>query len=132
MDTHAFERTGPLGRGVRLIAGMALLALFVQTWLDPTDWLQDTAPTSPGLWIGAAMCFYFLPGMLSKGFGRSWGRWPQLIVGLLALLAIVYHVARFGSWWGYPLGVLMFVLILYVTGHLGLSFVLAGILGHPA
>jgi hypothetical protein len=77
------------------------------------------------------MCFYFLRGVLNKGFGRSWGRWPQLMVGCLALVAIVYSLIFSGNWWGQPLGALMFVLILYVTGHLGLSFVLAGILGQP-
>jgi hypothetical protein len=53
------------------------------------------------------------------------------MVGFLALVAIVYSLIFSGNWWGQPLGALMFVLILYVTGHLGLSFVLAGILGHP-
>jgi hypothetical protein len=131
MAASTFEQPGRLGRGVRLVAGMTLLALFIETLLDPTDWLRETAPTSPGLWIGAAMCVYFLRGVPDKGFGRSWGRWPQLMVGVLALVAIVYSLAFSGNWWGQPLGALLLVLILYVTGHLGLSFVLAGMLGQP-
>jgi hypothetical protein len=131
METNTFERPGLLGRGVRLVAGMALLALFIETLLDPTDWLRETVPTSPGLWLGAAICFYVLRGVPDKGFRRSWGRWPQLMVGVLALVAIISNLARSGSWWGQPLGALLLVLILYVTGHLGLSFVLAGILGQP-
>ncbi len=86
-----FERPGIVGRGIRLTAGLGLLALFVATLLDPMNWLSNTAPTSLGLWFGAALSFYALRGVPDKGFGRSWGR---------------------------PLGTLIFVLILYVTGHL--------------
>ena len=131
MEANTFERPRVLGRGIRLAAGIGLLTLCIATLLDPMDWLRETVPTSPGLWFGAALCFYSLRGMLDKGFGRSWGRWPQLIVGLLAPVAIVYGLVFSGNWWGQPLGALIFVLILYVTGHLGLSFVLAGILGQP-
>jgi hypothetical protein len=110
---------------------MGFLILFVATLLDPMDWLREAVPTSPGLWFGAALCFYALQGMPDKGFERSWGRWPQLIFGCLALVAIVYSLIFSGHWWGRPLGALLLALILYVTGHLGLSFVLAGILGQP-
>ncbi len=131
MEANMLARPGIVGRGIRLAAGFGLLALFVATLLDPMDWLSNTAPTSLGLWFGGALSFYALRRVPDKGFGRSWGRWPQVIVGLLALIAIVYSLIFSGHWWGRPLGTLIFVLILYVTGHLGLSFVLAGILGQP-
>lgn len=131
MEANTFERPGVLGRGLRLAAGIGLLALFVATLLDPMKWLTETAPISPGLWFGAALCFYLLRGVPDKGFGRSWGRWPQVGVGFLALIAIVYNLVSSGNWWGRPLGALIILLIFYVTGHLGISFVLAGILGQP-
>jgi hypothetical protein len=83
------------------------------------------------MWLGAAICFYFLRGVPDKGFQRAWGRWPQLVTVLLAILAIVYNLVGTGNWWGQPLGALMFVLIVYVTVHLGLSFVLASLLAYP-
>lgn len=131
MEANTFARPGVLGRSILLAVGSGFLTVFVVTLLDPRDWLGETAPSSPGLWIGAALSFYALRGVPDKGFGRSWGRWPQVIVGLLALVAIVSSLVFSGQWWGRPLGTLIFVLILSVTGHLGLSFVLAGILGQP-
>ena len=82
-------------------------------------------------WIGAALCFYFLSNVVNRGFTRAWRWWPQLIFGLLALLAVVFDFWYYGSLWGPPLGLLLFLLMAYVLGHLGLSFLLAGVLGTP-
>lgn len=132
MASHeTLHQPGILGRGIRMILGVGLLVLGIETLLTPTDWISINVPRSSGMWLGAATCFYFLRGVLNKGFQRNWGRWPQLITALLALLAVTYNLLRTGNWWGQPLGVLIFVLIVYVTVHLGLSFVLASLLAHP-
>lgn len=131
MSTDSAVRPGPLGRGLRMVMGIALLILGIETLLTPTNWITANVPRSPGMWIGTAICFYVLRGVPDKGFGRAWGRWPQLSTLFLATMAIVYNLIRTGSWWGEPLGALVFVLIVYVTVHLGLSFVLASLLAHP-
>jgi hypothetical protein len=114
-----------------MVLGVGLLVLGMETLLTPTDWIHANVPQSPGMWFGAAMCFYFLRGVPDKGFQRAWGRWPQLITVFLAIMAIVYNLVFTGDWWGPLLGALLFVLIVYVTAHLGLSFVLASMLAHP-
>ena len=131
MNANPANSPGILGRGVRLAAGVLLLSLCIMTLMAPRAWISDTMPQSLGMWFGAMLSFYALRGVPDKGLLRSWGRWPQFVVLSLALLAVGYNLVRLESWWGPPLGVLIFVLILYVTSHLGLSFVLAGILGHP-
>lgn len=132
MASHeTFHRPGLLGRGVRMVLGVGLLVLSMETLLTPTDWINATIPRSPAMWLGAALCFYVLRGVPDKGFQRAWGHWPQLITVFLAIMTIVYNLVFTGNWWGPLLGALMFVLIVYVTVHLGLSFVLASILAHP-
>ena len=131
MSTDTFERPRLLGRGVRLILGGSLLVLGIETLMTPTAWISQSVPQSPVMWLGTAVCFYFLRGVPDKGLQRAWGRWPQLVVVLLALVAVIYNLARTGSWWGQPLGALIFVLIICVSAHLGLSFVLASLLAHP-
>ena len=111
--------------------GVMLLILGIQTLLTPTDWITATMPRSVGMWFGAVICFYALRGVPDKGFRRTWGRWPQLIMACLIVLAVAYNLLSTGTWWGQPLGALIFLLIIYVTAHLGLSFVLASILAHP-
>lgn len=124
-------RPGVLGRSVRVLCGSAFLALGGVTLAAPGVWITQAVPQSLFMWGGAALCFYVLRGVPDKGFQRHWGRRPQLVVLLLACGAILVNVVRTGSWWGPPLGALVFVLILYVSAHLGLSLVLAGLLAHP-
>lgn len=131
MSTNGLARPGLLGRGIRMVLGVVILILGIQTLLMPTAWISATMPRSIGMWFGAAICFYALRGVPDKGFRRAWGYWPQLITASLVILAVVYNLTRTGTWWGHPLGVLIFVIIIYVTTHLGLSFVLASILAHP-
>ena len=131
MRTGSAARLGLLGRGLRIVLGVSLLILGIETLLTPDDWISVTMPRSFGMWLGAAICFHLLRGVPDKGFQRSWGRWPQLITMLLAVFIIVYNLVRTGNVWGQSLGVLIFVLIIYVAGHLGLSFVLAALLAHP-
>jgi hypothetical protein len=114
-----------------MVLGAGLLVLGIETLRTPTDWISANVPQSPGMWLVAVICFYVLRSVPDKGFQRAWGRWPQLITVLLAVMAIVYNLVRTGHWWGQPLGALIFVLIVYVTAHLGLSFVLASLLAHP-
>jgi hypothetical protein len=120
-----------MGRGVRVIAGLALLYLFMTTLVDYADYVSLSLPSQPMRWLGVAFSFYFLTDVVNRGFSRTWGRWPQWIVVLLALAAIVVDFLQFESFWGPPLGLLIFVLLAYVTGHLGISFLLAGILSTP-
>jgi hypothetical protein len=114
-----------------MVLGVGLLVVGIETLLTPTDWINATIPRSPGMWLGAALCFYVLRGVPDKGLQRAWGRWPQLLTVFLVIITIVYTLVFTGNWWGQPLGALMFVLIVYVTAHLGLSFVLASMLAHP-
>jgi hypothetical protein len=83
------------------------------------------------MWLGVALSFYFLAYVVNVGFTITWGRWLQLITVLVAMASVVLDLSVYGSFWGPPLGLLVFVLLAYVTGHLGLSFILAGLLATP-
>jgi hypothetical protein len=126
-----FPRPRPIGRGVRLVAGAVLLYFFIVTLRNFPAYVGSRVPTHPLLWIGVAISVYVLPEMVGIALGRSLGRWPQLIFGLLALAAVIFNLARYSSWWGPPLGLLLFLLLAYVTGIAGISFLLAGTLAVP-
>ncbi|MFQ5812195.1 MAG: hypothetical protein ACE5I2_03245 [Anaerolineae bacterium] len=126
-----FPRPGLIGRGVRLVAGAVLLYFFLVTLRNFPAYAGLRVPTHPLLWIGVALGIYALPQVIGIAFGRDLGRWPQLVFGILAVVGVLFNFARYSSWWGPPLGLLLFSLLAYVTGVAGASFLLAGALAIP-
>ena len=93
---------------------------FVRT--DTPDLLLFAAP---------AFAFWLLPPVVNLGLGVSWRRRSQGAVLLLAGAAALADFLLYGSFWGPPLGWVVFALTVYTFGHLGISFVLAALLGTP-
>jgi hypothetical protein len=127
----SLPKPGPIGRMVRIVSGCALLYFFIVTLTNFGNYIGLTVPKHPLMWLGVALSFYFLAYVVNVGFTITWGRWLQLITVLVAMASVVLDLSVYGSFWGPPLGLLVFVLLAYVTGHLGLSFILAGILATP-
>lgn len=127
----SLQKPGPIGRAIRIGLGCGFLYLFILTIAKFTHYVSSDIPRQPMIWFGVALCLFFLADVVNVGFSRSWGRWPQFIAFLLALAAIAFDLLKYGSPWGPPLGLLVFVLLVYVTGYLGLSFILAAVLAVP-
>jgi hypothetical protein len=127
----SLPKPGPIGRMVRIVSGCALLYFFIVTLTNFGNYIGLTVPKHPLMWLGVALSFYFLAYVVNVGFTITWGRWLQLITVLVAMASVVLDLSVYGSFWGPPLGLLVFVLLAYVTGHLGLSFILAGLLATP-
>ena len=129
-SSGTFARPGLLGRSIRIIAGLILLGFFffVTTIYrfggaaDPRDVL---------FWIGMLIAFYFLPDPVNIPFGRSWGRRTQIVFVVLALGAGVFDLLRNGRFLGPVLTFLIIMMYFYVTGVVGLSFILSGIFAVP-
>ncbi|MHC4676935.1 MAG: hypothetical protein ACYTBZ_31005 [Planctomycetota bacterium] len=129
-EPGTFPTPGLFGRVVRIVAGLFLIYFFIKTI---TGYKSYVAYSLPGgtWWIGAAAGFYFLSDVVNIGFARSWSRWPQAVALFLALGAVVFDLFQYGNIWGPPLGMLIYILMVFVLGALGLSFLLAGILAVP-
>ena len=122
---------GPIGRIARVVPGIIMLYLFVLILTNYKGFVGSNLPRHPLLWLGAAVGFYALPQMVGIAFGRDFGRWPQLIFGLVALVAAVFDLVQIGALWGPLLGSLIYLLLAYVTAALGISLFLAGAFATP-
>ncbi len=123
-------KPGPIGRSVRLALGLVLLYFAVSAL---THYRLGGSPSARdlGVWIGLAYAVYFLPDVINLGFGRSWGRRP-LFVGVTAVGAAgLIDLVSSGTVLGPALGLIVFVLIVYVFTHIGLSLILAAIIAAP-
>jgi hypothetical protein len=140
MEQHAAPSTevspAPrvIGRTLRIVVGAAFLYFFVglirQAPLIVAARSGWSVPRG-GWWVVAILCILTLPMVVNTGFGRRWGRWPQVIYVLLLFGAALWDWLAYGSLWAPPLGFVVLLLFLYVFAHVGLSFLVAGIAATP-
>ncbi len=135
--SFSFEKPGTLpkpaviGRSVRLLLGVGCLCFAWVVLIEGRPLVALTLPTHWGWWAGILIGFFVFPYVVGLGFGRHWGRWPQLVVALTVVGTALLSFVLYERLWGPPLGWFVRVWLLYVFGHLGLSFVLASIIGTP-
>lgn len=127
----SLPKPGPIGRMIRIVSGCALLYFFIVTLTNFGNFIGLAVPKHALMWFGVASSFYLLAYVVNVGFTITWGRRLQLILVVVAMAAVVVDFFIYRSFWGPPLGLLLFVLLAYVIGHLGVSFILAGILATP-
>lgn len=125
------SKPGPLGRGVRLVFGVGCAWLAYRMVTYPTQLVRTSWPDDIELWLWIVFGFSVFPYVVNIGYSLNWKRWPQAALVVLAAGAGVIGLARYGSFWAPPLGWLLTVWFVYLYGHLGISFLLAGVLGTP-
>jgi hypothetical protein len=127
-------RPGAVGRLVRLLLGLLLLFFFAQVMRSAPGFLA--AQKGWGIpdgdwWIVAAGCFLALSGVVNDGFGRRWGRWPQIVYLVLVVAAAIWDLAVYKVLWAAPLGFVVLLLVLYVLAHAGASFLVSAAVAAP-
>lgn len=131
VEAGTLARPGPVGRLVRVGLGVVCLYVLWQVvrYADAVVAQPFSHLPNLALMILAPICIFNY--VVNIGFTRSWGRRP-LIVSLVVLL--VSAVAAVG-WSGSPdhllFGAPLAVWLAYFYAHLGVSFVLAGLLATP-
>ena len=131
--TFRFDRPGtlasprPIGRLVRLGLGGACLylvwVLIAQAGIRQLDNLT--------LWVWFVWGVWILPAVVNIGFGKLWGLWPRVVATLVTLGAVLAGYLIEDTVLATPLWWTMKGLMIYVYGHLGLSFILSSILATP-
>ena len=142
VSSGTFVRPGLRGRTYRFLLGVfglsaTVLALLHPNWiirLDTPDFAQASFWMIFGLvYLGGLLVWHLLNFnvIVNVGFKLDTGKIPLLIVGGLAATALIADLLFFGSVWAAPLGIVVLIVLVYSTAHLGISNILAGILGTP-
>ena len=123
---------GVLGRTLRIVIGALQISFIYWILLNFNSFVygQPSLVWLP-YFIGILVAFRWLPDVVNLGISVRWGK--QLRVGYFLILvgAAIFSLFLFGSVWGPPLGLLLFILGLYVHTHLGIAHLLAGIIATP-
>ncbi len=119
-----------IGRVTRLGFGVLLGAAVTWNLLSYTDLTGADFPAST-YWIAVAAAWWYSRDLVIVGFGRMWGRRPQ-VAALAALLALVIvDLVAYGEIWDVPLAWAVFLYTESVLGFFAISFVLAATLAVP-
>lgn len=138
VEPGTLVRPSWIGRLVRLLLGVLLLRAFFdlvrsEIWMarGDTGLTSSRPPDDLVFWLLVAFVFWIFPHVVNIGFGVRWGRWPQL--ALLAVVGVTVGVSLLtaGSVWSPALGWVLLAWLLYVSLHLGVSFVLSAFLATP-
>ena len=131
-------KPGPIGRFVRLVSGVFVTYAFADMLLngilalDGSRGLVTTVtPTYWVFWLVLTVFFLVTPYVINIGFSRNWGRKSQLAILAIAAVLVAYSYLTDGTVWSPALGWFVYIWITYVSGHLGISFLLAALLATP-
>lgn len=125
-------RPGPVGRLVRLVIGVAILWIFALMLLPRLD--QPPGSRDPTLLFLVAVAGAFFLGVgpyTNLLLGKSWGRWPEVVIGALGAVLLIVSLAFYGRVWTPPLAWYLFAFTEIVFGLAGLSYILAGLFAAP-
>ena len=130
-EPGTLRRPGVIGRIVRLL--LAALCLFaLQGVLRQGDAFLVSTPTTLKQFVFAiAVAFWLFPYVVNIGFSRGWRRRPQGAIVLVLLAAAAASWVFYDNILGPPVGLVMSVWLIYVFGHLGVSFALSSALATP-
>ncbi len=138
VEPGTLVRPGWIGRLVRLALGFLTLKLFAdllrfEVLMDrgDTGLTSSQVPDQLFFWLLMAFFFWILPHVVNIGFGTSWRRGPQVVVGGVSAAVAAFGLVVHGSAWTEALGWVLLVWLLYESLHLGASFVLAAALATP-
>lgn len=119
-----------IGRVTRLGFGLFLAFFFALNLLLYADLTESDFPVNT-YWFSVVYAYWFFSTLVVIGFGRRWGRWPQVAVLPVVLVLVVIDLEAYGQIWDVPLAWGVFLFTEFVLGFFAISFFLAAIFAVP-
>lgn len=130
-EPGSLPKPGPIGRVVRLAFGL-LCAWYVKSLVDVSGSLiAGEGHIRALIWNGVIPGLFLISYIINIGFSRDWGKRPAITSALvLAAFAATGYLLQ-GTIDTELLARMIWAWALYLFSHLGLAFIIAGIIGTP-
>ena len=92
---------------------------------------RETPTVGLSFWIFAGLAFALVSWTVNLAYRRSWGAKPFYVVTALAAAGALYGFATAGTFWSLPFALVVYVVTMYVHGHMGFCHVLAALIATP-
>lgn len=125
------ERTGPIGRLVRLVMAAGLFLALAYPLASLPRLFDPALAAEPMLWILTGVALLAIPYVLDVGLAWGHGHRVQLLAVGIGSALLVSDLILYDSLWGPVLAVFVLTLQTWVLGTLALGYLLAAILGTP-
>lgn len=130
-EPGSLPKPGPIGRLARLAFGL-LCAWYVRGLID----VAGTLVTSDGhirtlIWNGILPGLFLISYVVNIGFSRAWRKGPAIVsaIAILAVAGVGYFLR--GNMETELLARTIWTWETYLFSHLGLAFLIAGVIGTP-
>lgn len=131
VNQGSLARPGPVGRLLRFALGLACLYGFSELIRVAPYFIERPLELLPNLLLMIMVVLCVFNYVVNIGFSKDWKFYPTLVsVMVLGGVAGVGYLVT-GSASSFLLGLLIVVWMGYFYAHLGISFVLAAMLGTP-
>lgn len=124
-------KPGVMGRIGRFIFGLGSIWVLLNLLPQAAFFMSNEFPDNLSYWFIVGITFLVLHEVINIGFNVAWGRQPQVAFLGAGAIAIVLDLIFYGTVWAWPLNLLIFLLLVYTHLHLGVSHLLAVVLGTP-
>ncbi len=131
VDADTLKQPGPIGRLVRFSLGLVCGWFFVFLIMVGPTQIVSQFPDMVGIWFWVIIGLYLFSYVINIGFRKQWGKKPQLVIIALAFVASFIGFMAYNNFWGPPLAWFLIIWLSYSYIHLGISFILSGILATP-
>ncbi len=127
----SLTKPGPVGRVVRLVFGL-ICSWYVAGLIE----ISASVTTSNGgireiIWNGIVIGLFLISYVINIGYSRAWKKWPAVAsAGVFALIAGFSYLTE-GIFQTQTLARAIWSWEVYLFSHLGIAFLVAGVIGTP-
>jgi hypothetical protein len=130
-EPGSLQRPGPVGRFVRLTFGMMSLSYVTGLMQVSQSLLQSDGHVQAVIWNGIFAGLLLVSYVINIGYSRHWKKWPAIVSAAVftatAAAGYLSHGTVETSW----LAGAIWVWEIYIFSHLGVAFVLSGLIATP-
>ena len=130
-EAGTLPRPGPIGRLVRLAYGVLCLwyvYYLIQIW---PNLIVGNGHVRSGIWYGIFPGLFMVSYVVNIGYSRAWNKWPALVSAAILMGIATFGYLEEGTVETNALARAIWVWELYLFLHLGIAYVLAGIIRTP-
>jgi hypothetical protein len=124
-------RPGPIGRLVRFGFGFLCLDYVYGLFQVSSNLIGSDGHVRSVVWNGILLGLFLVSYVINIGYSRAWKMWPAAVSAFVFAGIALFGYMTVGTVETGLLARLVWLWELYIFSHLGLGFLIAGIIGTP-